>query len=173
MSSLDSQFVCIGSMFTNDFALPLFGKDKFSDKQKVLLGRGFIVAIVLITYLISLGNPTSVFNLGVWCFSGFSALFPIVFAAVYWKGATKAGVFASIIVTIITWLVFIIDDLGGAQKLGHIHGTTGEYLVKGMMPVTFIFAASAITLIVVSLVTPKLPDDVIQKFFDPKARAEA
>ena len=26
MSSLDSQFVCVGSMFTNDFVLPLFGE---------------------------------------------------------------------------------------------------------------------------------------------------
>jgi SSS family solute:Na+ symporter len=174
MSSLDSQFVCVGSMFTNDFALPLFGKDKFTDKQKVLLGRGFIIAIVVITYLISLGNPTSVFNLGVWCFSGFSALFPIVFAAVYWKGATKAGVFACIIVTVVTWVVLITDNLlVEAPRFGHIHGTTGEYLVQGMMPVTFIFAASAITLVVVSLVTPKLPDAVIQKFFDPKAKADA
>ena len=61
MSSLDSQFVCIGSMFTNDFVVPL--KGKVSDSQKVWLGRGFIVFIVLITYVISLFETKSVFCL--------------------------------------------------------------------------------------------------------------
>lgn len=172
MSSLDSQFVCVGSMFTNDFAVPLMGKKKISDKTKVMLGRGFIIAIVTVTYLISLQNPTSVFNLGVWCFSGFAALFPITFAAVYWKGATKVGVFASIAVTISTWSILIYDALGRKDPIfGHVHETTDEYLVGGMMPVALIFAASTVTLVVVSLVTPKLDGAVIDKFFDTKAKA--
>ena len=41
--------------------------------------------------LIAMANRANVFDLAVWCFSGFSALFPLVFAAVYWKRATKAG----------------------------------------------------------------------------------
>ena len=43
---------------------------------------GFIVFIVLITYVVSLFETKSVFNLGVWCFNGFAALFPIAFALV-------------------------------------------------------------------------------------------
>ncbi|GIT38202.1 MAG: hypothetical protein Ct9H300mP7_1230 [Verrucomicrobiota bacterium] len=153
MSSLDSQFVCIGSMFTNDFVVPWMGKDRFTDKQKVWLGRGFIVFIVLITYVISIFKPTSVFNLGVWCFSGFSALFPIAFASVYWKRLTKAGVVASVIATTVTWSLFIYDALGnkGEKWFGESHA--GEYLIAGVMPVTFICLASIIALVLVSLAT--------------------
>ena len=164
MSSLDSQFVCIGSMFTNDFVVPL--KGKVSDSQKVWLGRGFIVFIVLITYVISLFETKSVFNLGVWCFSGFAALFPIAFASVFWKRVTTAGVFASVIATVITWAMFIYDALGresGEQWFGVKEH--GEYLIAGVMPVTFIFLASVVALIGVSLVTKAPKQSTIDRFF--------
>ena len=167
MSSLDSQFVCIGSMFTNDFIVPL--KGEVSDKQKVWLGRGFIVFIVLITYVISIFKPTSVFNLGVWCFSGFSSLFPIAFASVYWKRLTRAGVIASVIATTVTWSLFIYDALGrkaGEQWFGKTHG--GEYLIAGVMPVTFIFLASVVALVGVSLVTKPPSQSSIDRFFPTK-----
>ena len=164
MSSLDSQFVCIGSMFTNDFIVPL--KGQVSDKQKVWLGRGFIVLIVLITYVISIFKPQNVFNLGVWCFSGFAALFPIAFASVYWKRVTTAGVFASVIVTAVTWALFIYDALGrevGEQWFGvEEHG---EYLIAGVMPVTFICLASVMGLVGVSLATRSPSRETIEKFF--------
>lgn len=165
MSSLDSQFVCIGAMFTNDFILPLVGKDKFSDKQKVWLGRAFIVFIVLITYLMSLLEPKSVFNLGVWCFSGFAALFPLAFAAIYWRGATLYGVFSSIGVTAVTWGFFAYDALvlGANARFGTF--ADGEYLVAGVMPVAFIVLASAAALIIVSLVTKKPTQSTLEKFF--------
>jgi SSS family solute:Na+ symporter len=40
MSSLDSQFVAVGTMFTKDIVVHFFGIDRFSEKQKVLLARG-------------------------------------------------------------------------------------------------------------------------------------
>ncbi len=155
MSSLDSQFVCIGSMFTNDIVLHAYGEDKFSDQQKVWIGRGFIVFIVLITYLLSLLEPRKVFDLGVWCFSGFASLFPLVLASVYWKRVTTAGAIGSVILTIIAWFYFF-------QRSGY---GKSEGLVAEMMPVTFIFAVSAISLVVISLMTKPMPDDVIKKFF--------
>ena len=166
MSSLDSQFVCIGSMFTNDFIVPL--KGEVSDKQKVWLGRGFIVFIVFITYIISIFKPTSVFNLGVWCFSGFSALFPIAFASVYWKRLTKAGVIASVLATAVTWALFIYDALGnkGEKWFGEVHA--GEYLIAGVMPVTFICLASVVALVGVSLFTKAPSQATIDRFFPIK-----
>ncbi|MDP6680081.1 MAG: sodium:solute symporter family protein, partial [Verrucomicrobiota bacterium] len=46
MSSLDSQFLCLGTMFTNDIVFHAYGEDRFNEKQKILLARGFVVAIV-------------------------------------------------------------------------------------------------------------------------------
>ena len=80
-------------MFTNDIILPWKGKDYFSDGEIVKIARYFVVGVVIVAYCYSLGadEKASVFNLGMWCFSGFTALFPIVFAALYWKRATAVG----------------------------------------------------------------------------------
>ena len=84
-------------MFSTDVVTHYAGKDRFTDRQQVLLTRGFIVGIVALTYFFSLFEPRAVFTLGVWCFSGFSSLFPLVFASLYWRRMTKAGAYASIL----------------------------------------------------------------------------
>lgn len=167
MSSLDSQFVCIGSMFTNDVVIPLTGRDRFSDHQRLWLGRGFVIAVVFVTYLISLTNPGHVFDLGVWCFTGFASLFPLVFAAIYWKRTTRAGAIACVVTTAVVWAMFFSDAMIFTDKgyLGQKDPGTEEYLVNGVMAVTFVFAASVISLVVVSLLTKPLSRATIDKFF--------
>jgi SSS family solute:Na+ symporter len=160
MSSLDSQFMCLGTMFTNDVVVHSFGEERFSDRQKVLMARGFIVLIVAITYFLSLFDPPHVFDLGVWCFSGFASLFPLVFAAVYWRKVTKAGAIASILVMAIVWNFLFWKDMTSP-----VHASEGEQLIAGMMPVTLIFAASAITLVAVSLVTRPPKKETVDRFF--------
>jgi solute:Na+ symporter, SSS family len=170
MSSLDSQFMCIGTMFTNDIVVRIFGRERFTDFQKIWLARAFILLIVAITYFLALllKDSAHVFDLGVWCFSGFASLFPIVFAAVYWKRVTRAGAISSLLVTAAVWLVFFYRDILAVKPPG-----TEELLVYGLMPVTFIFAASALTLIVVSLLTQPPTSKTLDKFFDPMARERA
>ncbi|MCH8828516.1 MAG: sodium:solute symporter family protein, partial [Planctomycetes bacterium] len=68
MSSLDSQFLCVGTMFTEDIVRHYRGRDRYSDKQTVFMARGFIIGVVAVTYLLSLGDPRGVFTLGIWCF---------------------------------------------------------------------------------------------------------
>ncbi len=157
MSSLDSQFICLGTMFTNDIVLHGGRAERFSDRQKVMIGRVFIVCIVTITYLLSLNDVHKVFDLGVWCFSGFGALFPLVFAAVFWKRATAAGAIACITVTAAVWF-----------GLFRMSGYGGEFLLWGAMPVVYMFGASAITMVVVSLLTQPPPAQHVEKFFIPK-----
>jgi len=66
MSSLDSQFLCLGTMFTNDIVLHETKKE-YSDKQVLLMARGFIVAIVLLVYVLSLVFINkNVFELAIW-----------------------------------------------------------------------------------------------------------
>jgi len=99
MSSLDSQFLCLGTMFTNDIVLHGSGKNRFTDKQIVLIARAFVIAIVAITYILSLVLfKKNIFDLAIWSFSGFASLTPLVFAALYWRRATKAGAYASVTV---------------------------------------------------------------------------
>ncbi|HIE71612.1 MAG TPA: hypothetical protein EYP98_16370 [Planctomycetes bacterium] len=114
--------------------------------------------------MLSLFPPPNIFNLAVWCFSGFASLFPLVVAAVYWRRATRAGAIASVIVAGITWCVLFYDGLVAPTLAGDHLG--GDYLIWGMMPVAFMVAASAVTLIVVSLATKPLPGSTIDRYFD-------
>lgn len=156
MSSLDSQFLCIGTMFTEDIVVHYGGKDRFSDKQVVLLARLFIISVVAITYGCSLLEPRRVFTLGVWCFSGFSSLFPIIFAAVYWKRLTKPGAYAGILVAIGSWL-YLFKEADYALK--------PNYTFLGMMPVATMVVASATAMILVSLVTKPPSKETLVRFF--------
>lgn len=154
--SFDSQFLALGTMFTNDVVVHRFGEKRFNDRQKIWITQGFIVLIVMITYLFSLGEPRQVFKLGVWCFSGFSALFPLVVASLYWKRATTAGAIASILVTAVVWCILFHAGGYGAQK---------DYLFLGMEPAGPIMACSTLALVAVSLVTQPPSEATIRRFF--------
>ena len=158
MSSMDAQFLSLGSMFTNDIVGHYIGHDRFSDRQLVLIGRVFILVVVALSYLIGLKlqGTRGVFKLGVWCFSGFASLFPVLFAAIYWRRATKAGAYASILAAAGTWF-WLFRDAG--------YGASGEPGRWGLTPVTLIFAASTIALVLVSLVTRPPSPATVEKFF--------
>ena len=162
MSSLDSQFMCLGTMFTHDIVVHAAGKDRFTDRQKVMLGRGFIIFVVAVTYVLSLFPPPSIFDLAVWCFSGFASLFPLVFAAIYWRRATRAGAIACVVVTATTWLALFYQGLVRPTLDGAKH--EGDYLIFGLMPVAVMFCASAVTLVVVSLLTTPPPASHVERF---------
>ena len=160
MSSLDSQFLCLGTIFTNDIVIHRAGENKYSDKQIIFIARCFIVVIVAVTYgLAMLAKNANVFDLAIWCFSGFSALFPVIFAALYWKRTTKHGAIASIIAALLTWLYYF-----------HESGYGGEYMVgPGIVPAAICFGASAIVLIAVSLFTKPPSEETLDKFFPKKS----
>jgi solute:Na+ symporter, SSS family len=162
MSSLDSQFLCLGSMFTNDIYLQYNGNQTIDEKTKVLVSRLFVIAVVLVTYLIAvyLKNSRGIFTLGIWCFSGFSALVPLVIASLYWRGVTKAGAYASIFAAAGSWLYLFSQSGYGANR---------SYLFLDMMPVATMVGASTITLIVVSLLSKPLDNKTLEKFFPTKA----
>jgi SSS family solute:Na+ symporter len=188
MSSLDSQFLCLGTIFTNDIALH-YSKRPFTDRQRTLIARLFIIAIVAVTYAFSLAEPRRVFQMGVWCFSGFSALFPLVVAALYWRRLTAAGAFASILTAALSWgylfwksgfglipnySVDIPTGEGFRQILAHYVGSassasaTGvlEYPTYPTMPVATIVLASTVAMILVSLLTRPPKEEVLARFFE-------
>ena len=155
MSSLDSQFLCLGTIFTNDVVLHNSKKD-YTDKQILFMARSFVVAVVALTYVLALLlQNQNVFDLAVWCFSGFAALTPLVLAALYWKRATAAGAYASVIVVAISWLIFFA-----------MSGFGGEFTVLGgVMPVAICWMAGAFAMVAGSLVTRPPSEETVAKFF--------
>ena len=156
MSSLDSQFLCVGTMFTTDIVSHYAGKNRFADKQLITIARVFIVLVVALTYLFSLFEPRRVFTLGVWCFSGFSSLFPLILASLYWKRLTKLGAYAAILAAAGSWIYMFADANYAANA---------NYTVFGVMPVATMITLTTIAMIVVSLITPPPSKKTLAKFF--------
>lgn len=164
MSSLDSQFLCLGTMFTEDIALHYGDRGRISDRRELLLARTFIVAIVAVTYFFSLFEPRRVFTLGVWCFSGFTSLVPLVFAALYWRGLTKAGAYACVLAAAGSWL-YLFADSDFAMNATYTTDVSLGRRTYQLMPVTAMIAASTVAMIGVSLVTPRPSERTLAKFF--------
>lgn len=156
MSSLDSQSLSLGTMFTQDIVRHYGFQDKMSERQQVLFGRIFVSIILGITYVLSLVTERSIFRLAVWSFTGFAALFPVVFAAVFWKRSTKHGALASIVSVCILWIYYF--SLGWEDPSYTVGGI-------GIMPVATILLVSTAAMIVFSLLTRPPEEARLAKFF--------
>lgn len=156
MNSLDSQSLAIGSMFTQDIVRHYGFHDNMSENKQVFYGRLFVLLILLATYILSLFSGRSIFRLGIWSFTGFAALFPVVIAALYWKRSTKYGAFASVISVIVLWVYFFFQ--AGKSETYTIGGS-------GIMPVAVLFVVSTACMILFSLVTKAPEPAVVAKFF--------
>jgi SSS family solute:Na+ symporter len=171
MSSLDSQFLCLGTMFTNDIVGHYIQRD-ISDQSRIKLARGFIIGVVVVTYLLSLFPRPSVFALGVWCFSGFSSLFPLAFAALYWRRLTKWGAYAAVLAVLASWGYFFGDAVARMIEAGNpgpLRTYTLDLSLGGetyeVMPVAAMFLSSLVAMVLVSLVTKPPKKETLQRFF--------
>jgi len=165
MSSLDSQFLCIGSMFTNDIVEHYVGKERVSDRAQVWLARTFVVLIVAVVYYLSLLGYKSVFAMGVWCFSGFASLFPIIFAALYWRRLTAAGAVSGILAAAGSWFYLFQKSEYGSIRTYSIDIDLPGVNEFSIMPVVAIFLCTLIAMIVTSLITRPPSDATLAKFF--------
>lgn len=159
MSSLDSQFLCIGTIFTEDMVVHYGGKNRFSDKQTILMARLFIIGIVVITFGLSTLKLPGVFDLAIWCFCGFTSLVPLVTAAIYWKRLTKAGAYACILAAAASWIYcFTASEFGSNPR----------YNIMGAHPVALITLCSTLAMITTSLATKPPGKETLEKFFPPE-----
>jgi SSS family solute:Na+ symporter len=157
MSSLDSQTLAAGTMFTRDIIRHFGFHDRLSERGQVLSGRLFVLLLLGAAFALSQVTSKSIFSLGVWSLTGFAALLPVVFAALFWRRSTKYGAGASILTVTGLWAWFYVDSLGSA----------GPYSVggSGLMPVAVILPAAAVVLVVVSLLTRPPGEARVERFF--------
>ena len=155
MSSLDSQTLSLGTMFTQDIVRH-YRKAEMDGAAQVRVGRLFVLALMVVTFLISLVAPRSIFKLGIWSFTGYASLLPLVVAAIYWKRATSGGAIASVLTVAVLWVFFFVRAWAVP---GYTVGGTG------IMPVAVILAAGALALILVSLVGRPPERAVLERFF--------
>lgn len=155
MSSLDSQILSLGTMFTQDIVRHFGFHDRMSEARQVLVGRLFVAGLLLVTYLISLVAGPNIFKLGVWSFSGYAALFPVVLAALFWRRSTAAGAMSAVVTVAALWIFFFVS---GFSEPGY------TVMKSGVMPVAVMLLASAAALVVVSLLTAAPAERVLDRF---------
>ena len=146
MSTADSQLLVLTSALTED--LPFF--NKFDDRQKAWISRFGVVGFALIAVLITVTTGGTILAMVGYAWGGFGAAFgPLVILSLTWRGTTKYGALAGMIVGAVT--IFVVKNYIKIE---------GEYFYE-LLP-GFILAFIAI--IVVSLITAKPSEETLQKF---------
>jgi SSS family solute:Na+ symporter len=163
----DSQILALSTMFTEDVFAFYGGQSRFGPAVQVQTGRVFVILLTIAAYAIALTAPQSIFDIASqYAFAGYSALSPLLVAALFWKKSTKWGALAVTVwtaaavlgvavlqsavpapppgVTVTVWAV------GGVDVITRIAaGTT----VLGLLPVVPMTIGSAVLMYVVSLAT--------------------
>jgi solute:Na+ symporter, SSS family len=175
----DSQILALSTMFTEDVFAFYGGKKRFGESAQVHTGRLFIVLITIVAYAVALRAPQSIFDLAVqYAFSGYSALAPLLVAALFWRRSTKWGALASAVwaavavaaVAVFQYLVpapapgppVVAWSVAGIEVLSRTPGGTAVF---GFMPVVPMTIISAALIVVVSWLTSKPGPATLQRYF--------
>ncbi|MBO8157220.1 MAG: sodium/proline symporter PutP [Bacillaceae bacterium] len=106
MSTIDSQLLVSSSAVAEDFYKGLIRKDA-TDKELVVVARVSVLVIALIAIFMAYDPNSSVFGLVSYAWAGFGAAFgPIVILSLFWKGITRNGAIAGMIVGAVTVVVW-------------------------------------------------------------------
>jgi Na+/proline symporter len=98
------------------------------------------VTLTIVAYLVALRAPQGIFDLAVqYAFSGYAALSPLLFAALFWRRSTKWGALA-----VALWTAFAVI---------YTARTPGALAWFGLLPVVPMTIISCVLMVVVSLVT--------------------
>jgi SSS family solute:Na+ symporter len=174
MSTLSSQFHALGTSIGRD----VFEQISGGKGDTVRITRIGIVVGIVVAVIISYLNPGGGFIIAraTAIFFGLcaSAFLPTFLAGLFWKGSTRAGAIASMVVgSLVTafWLVLVKSS--EAAAIGLVFKVTGDQpsILAGkgnwhvVDPVIIALPISAIVLVVVSLMTKKLPEKHVDYCF--------
>lgn len=166
MSTADSQLLVTASSVAEDLFKGVFRKDA-SDKTVLRVSRATVVIVAVVAYIIALNPKSSVMGLVSNAWAGFGAAFgPIVLLSLYWKRVNLPGAIAGIVsgaATVLVWdyipmFATGVMDEKGKEIVNTLATQTGLYsLVVG-------FGISLVLIVVVSLLTKKPSDEMMQEF---------
>jgi len=163
----DSQILALSTMFTEDVFAFYGGKARFGQTVQVQTGRAFIVVITLVAYVMALRVPQSIFEVATqYAFAGYSALTPLLVAALFWRHSTKWGALASTLWTAIAVLAVAAIQQGipspppgtavpvwSAFGADIVTRTPAGAMVLGCLPVVPMTIVSALLMVIVSRLT--------------------
>jgi solute:Na+ symporter, SSS family len=162
MASIDTQVLALSTMFTRDVVgrWRLRHGRPFPGRAQVFAGRAFVAVVLVVAWALSLVAQRSLFRIGIWAFTGFAGLLPLLVAALVWRRSTAAGGIASIVAAMATWAWFL------ARGWSDVKYTVGG---TGLMPVVVVLASSTLAMIVGSLASQAPSGERVESFI-PAAR---
>ncbi|GAB7219649.1 sodium/proline symporter PutP [Vibrio comitans] len=146
MSTADSQLLVLTSSLTED--VPFFSK--FDEKKKAWISRMGVVGFAVLALIIAANDDGSILAMVGYAWGGFGAAFgPLMILALCWKGTTKAGALAGMIIGALT--IFVVKNYISIE---------GEYFYE-LLPA---FILSFVAIVVVSKMTPAPSQETLNKF---------
>ena len=151
MSTIDGILVTTTGAVTRDIYQKFINKDA-TDENVMKLSKVVTVIIGIIVICFGVFQPGSIFEINLFAFSGMAIFVVPILFGIYWKKATAKGAIASVIVGIISLLLFTLNPSVKALAMGF----------HALFPTTII---ASIVMIVVSKFTETPPQETIDRHF--------
>jgi len=151
MSTIDGILVTTTGAVTRDIYQKIINKDA-TDENVMKLSKVVTVIIGIVVICFGVFQPGSIFEINLFAFSGMAIFVVPILFGIYWKKATAKGAIASVIVGIISLLLFTLNPSVKALAMGF----------HALFPTTII---ASIVMIVVSKFTETPPQETIDRHF--------
>ena len=158
MSTADSQLLVSASSFSNDFYKVILRK-KASNKELILVSRLAVGAVSLVAIILAMNTQSEFFKVVMkmvsFAWAGFGAAFgPLILLALFWKRTNLAGAVSGMVVGAVTCFVwkFVLADFAA------------QYPIFGLYELAPGFLFAFVTTVVVSLLTPKPTQEMLDEF---------
>jgi len=154
MSTISSQLLVSSSSLTEDF-YRIYLRREAGQRELVTVGRFCVLLVALVAILLAYDPETTILGLVGNAWAGFGAAFgPLVILSLTWKGLTRNGALAGIVVgaaTVLFWIYAPVLAEGAALS------SVIYELVPG-------FILGGLAAILVSLAGPRPPESVLRTF---------
>ena len=151
MSTIDGILVTTTGAVTRDIYQKIINKNA-TDEAVMSLSKVVTVIIGIVVICFGVFQPGSIFEINLFAFSGMAIFVVPILFGIYWKKATAKGAIASVIVGIISLLLFTLNPSVMALAMGF----------HELLPTTII---ASIVMIVVSKFTETPPQETIDRHF--------
>ena len=151
ISTIDGILVTTTGAVTRDIYQKIINKNA-TDEAVMSLSKVVTVIIGIVVICFGVFQPGSIFEINLFAFSGMAIFVVPILFGIYWKKATAKGAIASVIVGIISLLLFTLNPSVKALAMGF----------HALFPTTII---ASIVMIVVSKFTETPPQETIDRHF--------
>jgi len=163
MSTISSQLLVSSSSLTEDFYRIYLRRDA-GQRELVTVGRICVLLVALVAIWLAYDPENTILGLVANAWAGFGAAFgPLVILSLTWKGLTRNGALAGILVgaaTVLFWIYAPVLENGAALS------SILYEIVPG-------FVLGGLAAILVSLASPRPPESVLRTFDESNAEFRA